>query len=73
MRPGQNAPEYVHLFHRFRVCDAASMRPGQNAPEYLVNTRLTGWRILRFNEAGAKCPGIHDRTAMFVAVLDLLQ
>ena len=33
------------------------MRPGRNAPDNDANRDFFTARILRFNEAGAKCPG----------------
>ena len=58
MRPGQAAPVFAADALQNPACLIASMRPGQAAPVFGLAWRRSRVAPLRFNEAGAGCPGI---------------
>ena len=73
MRPQRNAGEYEASMTMKDAVEQASMRPQRNAGEY----RLAAWLLLGysggFNEAPAKCRGIHARAALDVVSFAVLQ
>ena len=63
MRPGQAAPVFCDRADEQDLRRVASMRPGQAAPVFKPYATFDRAVKLRFNEAGAGCPGIPTAAA----------
>ena len=67
MRPGHFAPDIEVWSAMVSSASSASMRPGHFAPDIPNAIQSVHVRLLRFNEAGAFCPGYfrdgHDHEA----------